>query len=149
MRDITGNLWTYNAQVTVITTNGAIKRNGAAVMGRGCALEAKTRYPGLDHELGYLLTLYGNRCFRIVPDRIRKLDRTLLTFPVKHRWNEAADLDLIAQSCEQAMQMANKFDWARIVLPRPGCGNGRLNYEQDVRPVISQILDARFHVITF
>jgi hypothetical protein len=74
---------------------------------------------------------------------------TILTFPVKHRWDDKADIDLIIASCYQAMKMADKFDWDTIVIPRPGCGSGRLNYEQDVKPRISQILDDRFVVITF
>lgn len=151
MIDVSGNLWDYPAEVTAITTNGVVKANGACVMGRGCAREARDRYPGLDITLGTFIRAFGNRCFRIVSPIVRPncpLDRTLLTFPVKHRWDEPADLRLIATSCEQAMAMADKFGWKSIVLPRPGCGNGRLNY-YDVEPLISDLLDDRFHVITF
>lgn len=153
MIDITGDLWTYPADATGITTNGFVKLNGACVMGRGCAQQARDRYPGLDRALGDLITKYGNRCFRIVIHPTR----TLLTFPVKPMngpqgepgFAANADLNIIARSCEQAMAMADKFAWERIVLPRPGSGNGRLKYERDVRPVIAPLLDDRFLVITF
>lgn len=39
--------------------------------------------------------------------------------------------------------------WRYILLPRPGCGNGSLNWERDVRPVLAPVLDDRFSVITF
>lgn len=34
----------------------------------------------------------------------------------------------------------------KIVLPVPGCNNGGLSYENEVRPLISSILDDRFVV---
>lgn len=44
MRDIKGNIWTlYDSDPTCyicITTNGFVKSNGEAVMGRGTALQA-------------------------------------------------------------------------------------------------------------
>jgi len=41
------NLWEYPADARVITTNGFVKNNGEAVMGRGCAREAARKYPRL------------------------------------------------------------------------------------------------------
>jgi hypothetical protein len=43
--------------------------------------------------------------------------------------------------------MADKFRWQHIVMPRPGCGNGGLDWA-DVEPVLSKLLDDRFTVIT-
>lgn len=145
MIEVTGNLWTYPAGVRVITTNGTVKSNGECVMGRGCAAEAKARWPHLPRHLGRHIKAQGNRVFyfRAIDGRY-----DLATFPVKHHWRERADLDLIAQSVEQLVEAVNSFSTARvIVLPRPGCGNGGLRWE-DVRPVVAA-LDDRFHVITF
>ena len=154
MREARGNLWTLGAtaDAVVITTNGFVKANGACVMGRGCAKEARNRWPGLDVRLGTLLRQHGNHCFRLgVPG----LSADLVTMPVKPRsdglrpgWQCEAELPLIEKSCRQLVEMADKFGWHSVILPRPGCGNGGLNWD-DVRPRLAAILDDRFTAVTF
>lgn len=134
-----GNLWTYPANLVVITTNGFVKNNGAAVMGRGCALEATKKFPGIEFELGKLLSERGNHVHLLRP--------SLATFPVKHNWWEVADMDLIAQSAHELVEISKNY--SRVVIPRPGCGNGKLDWK-DVKPVIAPILvGEKFIVITF
>ena len=152
MREVTGNLWTYPADVRVITTNGTVKKNGECVMGRGCAAEAKKKWPdctirgdGIAKMLGSFIKERGN-----TPAIFGLGDYFLITFLVKHNWYEKADLALIKESA--TMLAGYKFkdilEGKTIVLPRPGCGNGGLRWE-DVKPVLEPILDDRFHVITF
>lgn len=142
MIEVRGNLWEYPADVRVITTNGFVKKNGECVMGRGCAQEAARKYPELPHILGMAIQSEGN-----VAMFFPMKDDYLVTFPVKHNWFEKADLDLIAQSARKIASMAGLRNKV-IVVPRPGCGNGQLKWE-DVRPVLEPILDDRFHIITF
>lgn len=149
MLNVRGNLWTYPADVRVITTNGFIKKNGECVMGRGCAREYAKLNPTAPRVLGRLIEQHGNHCYLLE----RGGDRgVVVSFPVKHRWFEMADLALILQSAEELVMLADDQawidKWQRVVLPRPGCGNGGLKWEV-VAPVIGQILDDRFHVITF
>ena len=158
MIEVTGNLWTYKTpdgrdpDVRVITTNGTVKKNGEAVMGRGCAAEAKVRWPQMALALGRLIQQRGNIPHLLV--MASEGQPAIWSFPVKHQWFQKADLDLIHQSATLLVQECCAYadDWtdrdAVIVMPRPGCGNGRLNWE-DVREVIAPILDDRFHVITF
>mgnify|MGYP001585303530 CR=1 FL=1 len=51
-----GDIWDYNvaseANCIGITTNGTVKSNGACVMGRGVALQAKLRVHGIDRQIG-------------------------------------------------------------------------------------------------
>lgn len=151
MREVTGNLWTYPADVRVITTNGTVKKNGECVMGRGCALEAKKRWPDFPVYLGKQIQVCGNvvlACGYWPNDNAR-----IYTFPVKHQWMEKADVALIRKSAidlVQQIDQMNRMDQnlVTIVMPRPGCGNGGLRWE-DVKPVLEPILDDRFHVITF
>lgn len=150
MYEVIGNLWDVPAEVVCITTNGFVKNNGEAVMGRGCAYEAKTRDPELPKVLGSLLRDKGNHVHHL-PSLAVGFDTVLLSFPVKHVWNQAADLDLIVRSCNELMAYLDghpRHNWpVRALLPRPGCGNGQLSWEQ-VRPVCAELLDNRVGVIT-
>jgi hypothetical protein len=141
MRETRGDLWQMPG-LKCITTNGDVNRLGEAVMGRGCAKEAKQRYPSLPRRLGFGLRRKGN-IVMFFPDL------ALFTFPVKHRWRDRADLDLIAQSAHQLVQEVAhpKLCGIDVYLPRPGCGNGQLTWEE-VKPVIEPIIASdRFIVI--
>lgn len=141
------DLWSIPADAVVITTNGDVNAAGRAVMGRGCALEAKKRFPGIDLTLAVKLKCYGNhtRILKIVGD---PCERTfpLIAFPVKHRWHEYADLELIERSTRELVRIADRNGYSTIAMPRPGCGNGKLQWKI-VRPIIEDLLDDRFVVV--
>lgn len=132
-----------DGDVICITTNGSLKKDGACVMGRGIAKQIRDMFPGIDARLGEYIRKYGNRCFNLADAVINNKKVRLISFPVKYNWNEMADITLICKSCEQLMEMADKYAYKRIYLPAPGCGNGCLNYENDVKPWIELILDNR------
>lgn len=144
MIEVVGNLWDYPAEWRVITTNGTVKKNGHAVMGRGCAKEAMQRYPLLPALLGNRLRILGNHVNGFIAAELRA-DRGLFTFPVKHEWMQAADPQLIARSVAEFK--VNLLDSTTYVMPRPGCGNGNLRWE-DVRPLLVDLPDNVF-VIDF
>ena len=87
MKEITGNIWDYHEQGhwIIITTNGVVKVNGEAVMGKGIALECKTRYPEVPRELGKSITEIGN-CLH------HDGSRGLVFFPTKHHWRDKSDI---------------------------------------------------------
>lgn len=144
MKEIRGNLWDVECDLRVLTTNGIVKKDGACVMGRGCAYEAKTRFPGMEFRLGELLREHGNRVMRLG----RYGGTMIASFPVKHHWKQEAEPVLIRRSAEQLVALADKFGHEHIAIPRPGCGNGKLSWD-DVRKVLAEILDDRFLVVTF
>jgi hypothetical protein len=152
MREVHGNLWNFAeygfADVVVVTTNGSINRFGSAVMGRGCALQAKQRFPGIERLLAHYLRSYGNRPFVLKKADCPPTSYSLVSMPVKHHWRDLADLDLIEQSANALVLMANKRAWQSIVLPRAGCGNGGLHW-QHVQPLLAAIFDDRFTVVTY
>jgi hypothetical protein len=145
MLEANGDLWVLPADARCITTNGYVKADGAAVMGRGCALEARERFPGVDMLLGHRITKAGNHVHILPVDTRARWE--LVSFPVKHHWREKADLDLIARSCAELTELIEGEGWERVLLPRPGCGNGQLSWEGEVRPLISYLLDDRVVVI--
>lgn len=131
MIEATGDLWTYPADFRVITTNGSIRKDGCAVLGRGCAREAVQRFPALPQELGTLLTRRGNR--------LHYFDQySLFTFPVKREWMLRADLDLIRASTETFVDVI--IPSLTYVMPRAGCGNGALRWA-DVQPILAVLPD--------
>ena len=143
MKEIFGDLFEQKADAICITTNGNVKKNGEAVMGRGCALEANRRW-NCAKNLGKSIKKYGN----VVNFILYVVPYEVLSFPVKHNWWEKADLKLIKESAVELVKRTRLFNWKKVVLPRPGCGAGGLDWETEVKPVLKPILDDRFYVIT-
>jgi hypothetical protein len=175
MRELKGDLWRLADEVkpdaVCITTNGFIKKNGEAVLGRGCALEAVQRWPTL-------LKLYGNtlrlRGLCVTALLLRDYPYHLVAFPVKpssvvvqhgatnlvkHQryrfmnelkapgWAAMADPILIKQSALQLVAMIEQSGWEHVLLPRPGCGNGGLRYDE-IKPMLACIFDDRVSIVS-
>lgn len=155
-----GNLFEYMNTVDAIcvTTNGVIKQNGDLVMGAGLALEFKKRWPNLPAELGKWVKVMGN-----IPAAIAKpinvssvgvftpgVSKTLIliSFPTKHHFKDNSCLQLIQTSAHHLINWADKLKLSHVALTRPGCGLGRLNWDYEVRPILSNILDDRFTVVS-
>ena len=118
-------------------------------MGRGVARQARDRFPGLDYSLGCYILEYGNRVFDLgMITSEPGYGARIVSFPVKHNWWEPADPLLIVQSAQQLVELADKRLWRAIVLPRPGCGNGHLHW-QDVERLLVHVLDDRFTVLEY
>jgi len=124
--------------VYVITTNGYVKNNGQAVMGRGTALIAATIAPKLPTILGDLLISYGNKPYL--------LPGNFVTLPVKHKWDEKADPVLIGKSLDILMDMWDLYGFGKrqVYIPRPGCGNGQLAWET-VKPMMEYYFGGEPH----
>ena len=143
MIEATGNLWDFYdiGETVCITTNGHVGRAGTAVMGRGTAKQAASKFPTLPLALGSLLRATGNHVYLLCPG--------IFSFPVKHHWAMDADLYLIRRSCLELKTLAGLYQLSRVYLPRPGCGNGNLQWK-DVKPVLEMHLygdDDRFIVV--
>lgn len=136
MREAFGDLWTFAAQpnaVACITTNGYVNGRGECVMGRGVALQAKKRFGReIATELGRLIKAHGNQVYQIGNKY------GLFSFPTKHVWWRPSDLVLIEKSARELKDIAVlRPEWT-FYLPRPGCANGGLRWE-DVRPVLESV----------
>lgn len=149
MKTIKGNLWEQkDADAICVTTNGFCRKDGACVMGRGCALEAKNLYPGIEYILGGLIQQKGNHVHAIGRNYKTNENQYILSFPVKSKFWEKASLPLIDRSARELVQVCDRAGFKKVVIPRPGCGCGKLHWEM-VKIILEKVLDDRFYVITY
>jgi len=169
MKQVKGDLWAHPANIVVITTNGSIRRDGHAVMGRGVAKQAKDRFPHISKALAGLIKKSGNHVYylgafmRDLPPKISDgsiLDsvtdsemKHIIAFPVKHEWHQLASIDLILRSVIELNYLCHiilpgaAIETDIIAMPRPGCGNGGLDWLKDVRPIVEPHLNDRYVIV--
>lgn len=141
MKEIAGDLWQEHAggAVVAITTNGAVNKVGKAIMQRGCARQARERYPELLKTLGTLIRHHGNHVF--------DLGHHIVSFPVEVDPYQVPEMRLIDRSCRELVDLADYKGWQKVVVPRPGCGGGGLEWPE-VRIILARHFDKRFHIIS-
>lgn len=149
MREAVGNLWELPADARCITTNGTVKSNGELVMGAGNALEAKRLYTDMAARLGACVLKYGNHV------AVGSRSPLVLTFPTKKHYRDMSDLSLIVRSAVELEEFLDSNSAERlgiildtVLLPRPGCGLGKLDWDTQVRPLLASILSDRVVAIS-
>jgi hypothetical protein len=137
-----GDMWTAydEADLYLITTNSTIT-DGALIMGRGIARQARDRFPGLDKALGrQILNTCGSlRQYGLLVSP-RWPEAKLGAFQVKTHYDKPASLALIQHSTAALQAWCAAHPTALVCLNFPGVGNGRLPRDQ-VLPII-QLLPA-------
>lgn len=148
-----------------ITTNCSITNDGSNPMGGGCAGAARKKWQYIDEDYGYLLKFtphipiilghvgkladdFFNSILLQMDNIDYKKHTAVIAFPTMHSIFEPADLKLIIRSSELLAEMANKFNWNSIMIGRPGCGIGGLNWS-NVKKELEPILDNRFTIVYF
>jgi hypothetical protein len=152
MVEITGDLWTilqdpkrgYGS--ACILVNWTTNNQGYAIMGRGIAAQAKQLYPDLPDQLGTVIREAERHPYVFTYTSPTGTEPWLIMFPTKLHWRDPSPLWLVKQSVCQLMDLLDQFDWlAPVLLPRPGVGNGKLDWEL-VKATIAPILDKRVHI---
>lgn len=167
MKEIHGNIWQVEADAICITTNGDLKKNGRAIMGKGLAKQTVEHYPNIDIILGLLIKKYGNLvhmltgeyglnnkvpmlcCTEIgeVPDADGIITPWhIVSLPTKRSWRDRSNISFIIFNLGQLSYLAQKKKWKKIVLPRPGCGLGGLIWHK-IKPILTPLMDDRFFII--
>mgnify|MGYP001584085566 CR=1 FL=1 len=148
MIEIVGDLWTHHeaGEVVVITTNGAVRADGCAVMGRGVAREAALRMPWLPAQLGDRLLRWDNHVCFFGTINCLYVGVPIITFPVKTHWRDAADPGLIRRSAHELVAVITALGMEKVYSVRPGCGWGHLLW-QDVESLLTPIWDDRFVIV--
>ncbi len=141
MLELIGKLWDFHArgEFVAITTGGAVDRHGAAQMPRGCAAQAKELFPGIEQVLGRMISLHGNH--------VHDLGNRIISFPVENSPYENPEMRIIERSCRELLAMVDHYDYQRIIVPRPGCGGGGLEWS-DVSKILDRYFDDRFLIIS-
>lgn len=130
-----------------ITTNGITKKNGDAVMGAGIAKACAQAFPYIPKRLGMLLKNTGNHVYFLGLVKYDCYEYCLFNFPTKNDWRENSDIELIRQSCSEIVKIVDMMELTRVYIPQPGCTNGHLDWESQVKPAIENLLDSRFTIV--
>lgn len=145
MKEIRGDLFSYLGRMKFrifITTNGSIRQDGKAVMGRGNAAQAVHIFRDkFNQDLQDLVA----KAIRNQGNKINKITAQLYTFPVKYEWYDRARRRLIRHSVRELKHIIKRDKEAGLnliyVVPRPGCGNGSLQWNKDVKPLVKHLPD--------
>lgn len=143
MFEIIGNIFFEigKANALCITTNGVLRSNGYAICGAGIAKAARNRWDQFELLLGQQIKINGNRVNLVLTDH----GTSILSFPTKNHWKDISDIKIIEKSCKELLEFSNTNNWNRIVVPRPGCLNGQLEWN-NVKVILNSYFDDRFIV---
>lgn len=130
-----GDMWSaFGKGIFMITTNPIKRKDGAIVMGRGIAKEAKDRIPSLPYDFGEKLTASDYRNIGMIGEYS---GTPIWWFMVKDHWAEPAKLSIIEASANLLHHIKSSI---RVDLNFPGIGNGNLPRE-DVLPFLEDLPD--------
>lgn len=135
-----------DGDVVVITTNGVVKNNGCAVMGRGVAKEADSIFH-VSALLGRFIVKGGNNVHYLGTYYRNGIQVKLVSFPTKEHWRYNSSIELIKKSTLQLIDLINILDCNDVYLPPVGCGNGGLNWATQVGPTIGSMLNDKYVVV--
>jgi O-acetyl-ADP-ribose deacetylase (regulator of RNase III) len=131
-KSLIGDLFASRAQTLVNAVNCV------GVMGKGIALEFKTRFPAMFDD-------YAARCRRGAvrlgePYPFRDVSGAMIiNFPTKGHWRTPSRLADIAKGLDYFAQHAHEWGVTSAAFPALGCGNGGLAW-REVGPMIYQKL---------
>lgn len=130
-----GNIFDADVEAFVNTVNTV------GVMGKGVALECKTRYPQV---FEIYKTECNNKRFNIgdiLTIRAYKNSNPILivNFPTKQHWKNPSKLEWIKMGLPQLKDTIERHAISSIAIPPLGCGNGGLDWTL-VKPLIIEAL---------
>lgn len=133
----------YDEVCLVVPTNGTIKEDGRLVMGAGVAKQVREKTSNLDFMWGQDVKRNGNvPIFSELSGLFGRVHK-MMSFPTKNDWRGKSDIELIKRSALFLNEKAKEHSSVAFVLPRPGCGNGGLKWD-DVRPTLIDLPDNVF-----
>jgi hypothetical protein len=115
-------------------------------MGKGIAKDFKFFFPEMFHE-------YQLRCENKTIDigklyLYRGVHKWVLSFPTKKHWRQPSKVEYVESGLKAFVRGYARAGITTIAFPRLGCGNGELNWEKQVRPLMEKHL-ARLPIDVF
>lgn len=132
MREFNGDIWGLldsNSAICILTNN-TVLANGKNIMGAGIAKEARDRNINLEFLCGKSIK---DDTFSLGLDYTTNAE--MLRFPTKNDVWRDSDLNVIADSLNKLKNYCINNPTKKVYLPRPGCGCGGLDWEEDVKPL--------------
>jgi O-acetyl-ADP-ribose deacetylase (regulator of RNase III) len=129
---VAGDLFTSPAQVLTNTINTV------GVMGKGIAKEFKRIYPDM-------FLKYRDLCEHHQLDignlwLYRTQNKWILNFPTKKHWRAPSKLEYIEAGLKKFILNYSRLRIDSIAFPALGCGNGELDFESQVKPIMEKYL---------
>jgi len=126
------NIFESNAQVLVNTVNTV------GVMGKGLAHAFKKLYPDMFKSYQNLcetgqLNVGNLHCYKTV-------NKWVLNFPTKKNWRSPSKLEYIEMGLKKFVSEYDKLGITSVAFPLLGCGNGGLDWEREVKPLMEKYL---------
>jgi O-acetyl-ADP-ribose deacetylase (regulator of RNase III) len=130
---VKGNLFQSPAQVLVNTVNTV------GVMGMGIALDFKRLFPEMYRE-------YRDLCERgqfkvgMLWLYNRDPNKWVLNFPTKKHWRSPSRVEYVEAGLRKFVDSYADLGIHSIAFPALGCGNGQLDFETQVQPLMEKYL---------
>ena len=129
---LSGDLFRSPAKVLVNTVNTV------GVMGKGIALRFKRIYPEM-------FETYRNHCehgdLQVGQLLLYKTpNKWILNFPTKKHWRSPSRVEYIEAGLRKLRERSSEMGITSIALPELGCGNGELDFEGQVKPLMERYL---------
>ena len=129
---VLGNLFESPARVLVNTVNTV------GVMGKGIAKDFKRIYPEMFRE-------YQKHCEtkRLTVGKLwlyKTSNKWILNFPTKTTWRKASEIQYIESGLNTFVREYAKRGITSIAFPPLGCGNGELDWDRQVQPLMENYL---------
>lgn len=134
IRYVTGSIFDSKADCLVNPVNCV------GVMGKGLALEFKTKYPGMAARYKDLCQLGDLRAGRVAFYVNKNPKRIICMFPTKKHWRTPSTIGILDASFIAFTKHLPELGIRSAAFPMVGCGLGGLNFEHQVKPLMEKHL---------
>ena len=114
--------------------------NTVGVMGKGIALTFKQLYPEMYKEYRRLCKSHqfstGQLYIYRTPNKI------IVNFPTKKHWRNPSRTEYIEEGLRKFVERYQDYGIASVSFPQLGCGNGELDWQRQVQPLMERYLKA-------